>query len=154
MASGTILSTQFTKHLVDRYGIDEVAQWYFEVWNEPNLDFWAGDPKQETYFELYDHTARAHQAREPASARRRSGNRASGLGRTIIKHARQPRAARLCLHACLRQRQRQDVFGTDETIPRDQMVCRAVNKVHDQIKASPIPEYAADLERVQRQLQE
>ncbi len=19
--------------------------WYFEVWNEPNLDFWAGDPK-------------------------------------------------------------------------------------------------------------
>src|ERR1700730_10298600 len=28
----------FAKHLVDRYGIDEVAQWYFEVWNEPNLD--------------------------------------------------------------------------------------------------------------------
>ena len=48
---------QFSKHLVDRYGIDEVATWYFEVWNEPNLDFWAGDPKQATYFELYDHSA-------------------------------------------------------------------------------------------------
>jgi len=36
------LITAFAKHLVDRYGIDEVAQWYFEVWNEPNLDFWAG----------------------------------------------------------------------------------------------------------------
>ena len=36
----------FTKHLVDRYGIDEVSQWYFEVWNEPNIDFWAGKPKQ------------------------------------------------------------------------------------------------------------
>ena len=40
------LITQFAQHLVDRYGIDEVSQWYFEVWNEPNLDFWAGDPKE------------------------------------------------------------------------------------------------------------
>jgi xylan 1,4-beta-xylosidase len=48
----------FAQHLVDRYGIDEVSQWYFEVWNEPNIDFWAGEPKQATYFELYDHTAR------------------------------------------------------------------------------------------------
>ena len=31
-------------HLVERYGIAEVSQWYFEVWNEPNLDFWAGCP--------------------------------------------------------------------------------------------------------------
>src|ERR1700733_9591059 len=53
------LIAQFTKHLVDRYGIDEVSQWYFEVWNEPNLDFWAGDPRQATYWDLYDHTARA-----------------------------------------------------------------------------------------------
>src|SRR5271155_394002 len=43
------LNTAFAKHLVDRYGVNEVAQWYFEVWNEPNLDFWAGDPKQATY---------------------------------------------------------------------------------------------------------
>src|ERR1700727_2473628 len=53
------LITAFTTHLVERYGIDEVASWYFEVWNEPNLDFWGGDPKQETYWQLYDHTARA-----------------------------------------------------------------------------------------------
>src|SRR5947208_2750627 len=52
------LITAVTRHLVDRYGIDEVASWYFEVWNEPNLDFWAGDPKQASYWELYDHTAR------------------------------------------------------------------------------------------------
>src|SRR5215469_5475266 len=32
--------TQMVKHLVARYGEDEVASWYFEVWNEPNLDFW------------------------------------------------------------------------------------------------------------------
>ena len=57
MPSGTISSPELTKHLVERYGIDEVATWYFEVWNEPNIDFWAGKPKQETYLELYDHTA-------------------------------------------------------------------------------------------------
>ena len=33
-----------------------------------------------------------------------------------------------------------DVFHTDENIPRDQMVCRAVKKVHDEIKASPQPD--------------
>ena len=54
------LVAAFARHLVERYGIDEVSQWYFEVWNEPNLDFWAGQPRQETYWELYDHTALDH----------------------------------------------------------------------------------------------
>jgi xylan 1,4-beta-xylosidase len=31
----------------------------------------------------------------------------------------------------------EDVFGTQETIPRTEMVCRAVRKVHDQVQASP-----------------
>ena len=59
------LMTAFAQHLVDRYGIDEVASWYFEVWNEPNIDFWTGRPAQQTYFELYDHTARALKAVNP-----------------------------------------------------------------------------------------
>ena len=48
------LITHFAQHLVDRYGIDEVATRYFEVWNEPNIDFWGGVPRQRSYFELYD----------------------------------------------------------------------------------------------------
>src|SRR5271156_6691271 len=44
------LMRAFAQHLVDRYGLDEGAQRYFEVWNEPNIDFWSGDPKQATYF--------------------------------------------------------------------------------------------------------
>lgn len=55
----------FASHLIDRYGEDEVAKWYFEVWNEPNIDFWAGVPKQQTYFILYGHTARALKAVTP-----------------------------------------------------------------------------------------
>jgi xylan 1,4-beta-xylosidase len=48
----------FLAHSIERYGREEVARWYFEVWNEPNLDgFFAGS--QEDYFQLYDTTARA-----------------------------------------------------------------------------------------------
>ena len=47
----------FTRHVVDRYGIDEVLTWYFEVWNEPNLNLSpkAGffDGTKSDYFQLY-----------------------------------------------------------------------------------------------------
>jgi len=47
------------KHWIDRYGIDEVASWPFEVWNEPNLrSFWKDADMQE-YFKLYDVTSKA-----------------------------------------------------------------------------------------------
>ncbi len=42
-----------------------MASWYFEVWNEPNIDFWAGVPRLESYEELYDHTARALKRASP-----------------------------------------------------------------------------------------
>ncbi|WP_434035602.1 GH39 family glycosyl hydrolase [Formosa sp. 4Alg 33] len=47
----------FTQHCVDRYGIEEVLTWYFEVWNEPNLYplFWDGTKSQ--YFEMYKQSA-------------------------------------------------------------------------------------------------
>jgi len=52
------LITRLVKHWVDRYGVEEVRSWYFEVWNEPNLDaFWKG--KQADYFKLYQYTANA-----------------------------------------------------------------------------------------------
>lgn len=53
-----------TAHWTERYGADEVASWYFEVWNEPNLDgFWAGT--QDEYFKLYAHAARAIKSVNP-----------------------------------------------------------------------------------------
>jgi xylan 1,4-beta-xylosidase len=47
----------FVQHEVDRYGLDEVRSWYFEVWNEPNLNLSpkAGffDGTKSDYFKLY-----------------------------------------------------------------------------------------------------
>ena len=55
----------FIRHLIDRYGVKEVRQWYFEVWNEPNLRwFWAGTQAQ--YFEMYKATAAAVKAVDPS----------------------------------------------------------------------------------------
>ena len=47
---GKLVQT-FAQHLIERYGMDEVRQWKFEVWNEPNIIFWSGTKEQ--YFELY-----------------------------------------------------------------------------------------------------
>lgn len=55
----------FCQHLVDRYGLEEVSQWYFEVWNEPNLDQGFFDGTKSDYFELYKTTAAAVKSVNP-----------------------------------------------------------------------------------------
>lgn len=48
-------------HWKERYGLEEIRTWYFEVWNEPNLHaFWDGARSQ--YFALYHHTVQAVKA--------------------------------------------------------------------------------------------
>ena len=134
------LITQFTKHLVDRYGIDEVSQWYFEVWNEPNIDFWVGDPKQATYFELYDHTARAIKS---VSTRLRVGGPATAQAAwadAFIRHCADNKVPVDFVSSHVYGNDKaEDVFGTHEQIPRTRMVCRAVAKVHGQIRTSAMP---------------
>lgn len=45
------------EHFTQRYGLEEVRQWLFEVWNEPDGYFFTGDLNE--YLKLYDYTARA-----------------------------------------------------------------------------------------------
>ena len=44
MEKWTDMVENFIKHIINRYGIDKVREWYFEFWNEPNLEkvFWDG----------------------------------------------------------------------------------------------------------------
>lgn len=52
------------KHWTERYGEEEVKQWYFEVWNEPNLDFFfSGTPAE--YFKMYEYSAKAVKSVSP-----------------------------------------------------------------------------------------
>ena len=128
------------RHLVERYGIDEVASWYFEVWNEPNIGFWTGTPAQSTYFTLYDHTVRALKAVNP---RLRVGGPSTAQAAWIpafLKHAKDDNVPVDFVSTHVYGDDTADnVFHTSENIPRADMVCRAVDKVHKEIAASPYP---------------
>lgn len=132
--------TAFLQHLITRYGIEEVSQWYFEVWNEPNIDFWTGKPAQSTYFELYDHTALAI---KKVNNRLRVGGPATAQAAWIedfLKHCSQMHITVdfVTTHVYGNDTAK-DVFHTDEQIPRNHMVCDAVRKVHSEIAGSPFP---------------
>lgn len=132
--------TAFAQHLIDRYGIDEVSKWNFEVWNEPNIDFWVGKPAQESYFELYDHTALAL---KKASSRLRVGGPATAQAAwtgDFLRHCKEKNIpVDFASSHVYANDTAKDVLHTDENIPRDRMVCRSVRKVHDEIVASPLP---------------
>jgi xylan 1,4-beta-xylosidase len=54
-----------TAHLVERYGRETVLQWYFEVWNEPNIDYWHATPQE--YWKLYDYSVAGVRAALPGA---------------------------------------------------------------------------------------
>src|SRR5581483_4546123 len=134
------LITQFGRHLVELYGIDEVAKWYFEVWNEPNIDFWGGIPRKKSYFELYDHTARSLKS---VSARLRVGGPATAAAAWVgdfLKYAAESNAPVdfISTHGYADDTV-ENLFGTREQISTDERVCRAVAKVRKEIQSSGMP---------------
>jgi len=134
------LMTHFAQHLVDRYGIDEVSKWYFEVWNEPNIDFWNGIPRKQSYFELYAHTA--HDLKK-VNPRLRVGGPATAAAAWVPDFLKFTAENQVPVDFVSTHGYADDtvenLFGTNEDIPMDDRVCRAVAKVHGEIKASPMP---------------
>lgn len=51
------------KHSLERYGADEIKTWYWELWNEPDIRYWAGTVEE--FNKLYDYTAAAVKAAYP-----------------------------------------------------------------------------------------
>ncbi|MBV8811329.1 MAG: glycosyl hydrolase family 39 [Acidobacteriaceae bacterium] len=134
------LMMAFAAHLIERYGKDEVESWYFEVWNEPNIDFWDGEPKQSTYFALYDETARALKSVDsnlrvggPATAQ------AAWVADFIAHCTREHVPFDFVSTHVYGNDTSQDVFGRKLDIPRKDMVARAAKKVYDEVKASAAP---------------
>lgn len=131
----------FAQNLIDRYGIDEVSQWYFEVWNEPNIDFWVGDPKQSTYFELYSHTARALKSLSP---RLRVGGPAAAAEEWVPEflkymHDNNVPVDFLSTHGYADE-DYEHTFTPATLPPMDDRLCAAMAHVKKQIAASPMPD--------------
>ena len=134
------LMRAFARHLIDRYGIDEVSQWYFEVWNEPNLDFFISVPQQESYFVLYDNTARALKSVSP---RLQVGGPATSAAHWIPAFlawtSQHGSPVDFVSSHGYADDSVEEMLETTGDVPRDQRVCRAIEKVDAQIAASPHP---------------
>jgi xylan 1,4-beta-xylosidase len=49
------LIARWVEHSVQKYGRREVESWFWEVWNEPDINYWHGTPEE--YQKLYDYAA-------------------------------------------------------------------------------------------------
>ena len=51
-----LLVEKFIRHCANRYGLEEVSSWHFEVWNEPEIDLIFGFDKEGYYNEFFKET--------------------------------------------------------------------------------------------------
>ena len=128
------------QHLISRYGIDEVSKWYFEVWNEPNGDFWGGVPQQQTYFDFYAQTARALKAVSP---RLRVGGPATAHAAWISAFLHYVASENVPIDFVSTHGYADDtaenLLGTKRKVPYDARVCLAVDRVRREIQHSALP---------------
>ncbi len=131
----------FARHLIARYGINEVASWYFEVWNEPNETFRGGTwQQQHTYFGLYDATARALKAVSP---RLRVGGPATAHAawiRAFLHHVATHHVPIdfVTTHAYADDSTRA-LLGSTRPVPYNDRLCLAVRRVRREIDQSALP---------------
>jgi xylan 1,4-beta-xylosidase len=131
------------QHWTKRYGHQEVRQWYFEVWNEPNLKdlFWSGD--QDEYFKLYDATVRAIKSVSPEY--RVGGPATAGRGwiREMIDHAAKSNVPLdfITTHDYGVTSGALDAEGTQQLFldPSPDAIVAGVREVRAQIKTSAMP---------------
>lgn len=137
------LVTALVRHFTERYGEAEVASWYFEIWNEPNLaDFFAGTQAQ--YFELYARSAQA--IKSVSRAYRVGGPATAGVAWVpeFIDYCARERAPLdfISTHDYAVDAGHLDETGTAGTVlshnPRS--IWGNVHAVRRQIASSPMPE--------------
>jgi xylan 1,4-beta-xylosidase len=125
----------FARHLIRRYGIEEVSQWRFECWNEPNLGFWAGT--QAEYFELYRRTAMALKRTDP---RLQVGGPATAQMMWIAEFLAYCRSQNVPVdfvssHVYADDPQ-ENLFGQADRYPFEEVMPRALAQANEQIRAA------------------
>lgn len=127
------------EHCVRRYGINEVENWNFEVWNEPNLKFfWTGT--QNDYFELYRHAVTALKG---VDNRLRVGGpstaQAAWVGDLLNFCGRENLPIDFASTHIYPDDPQTSVFGEGANYPFEEVIPRALEKVKREIKASRYP---------------
>ncbi|HEX4284241.1 MAG TPA: hypothetical protein VHZ28_04060 [Terracidiphilus sp.] len=128
----------FTDHCVKRYGLAEVRGWKFEVWNEPNISFWAGS--QQEYFELYRQSALA--VKKVDGQLQVGGPSTAQLGwiPELIQYCTDKRVPLdfVSTHVYPNDPQKY-IFGKDNLYPFEQVIPRGVEHVKRQVESSTMP---------------
>jgi len=132
----------FVQHVTERYGLAEVSQWYFECWNEPDLDgFFTGT--QEDYFHLYTATTEAVKSVSPAY--RCGGPATSGCMwiKDFLDYCDQSKTALdfIATHTYGVTQGALDEFGNSGTVlaPERDSIARDAIRVRKIIEASAFP---------------
>jgi len=142
-AAWQALVEAFARHIVQRYGIKEVQDWPFEVWNEPNLaGFWEG-ADQKAYFELYASTARTL---KNVDARLRVGGPSTAGADWVVPFLAYAREHAVPVDFVTTHTYGVDGGFLDENGVDDRKLSASpdaivgdVRRVHEQIKASHLP---------------
>lgn len=135
------LISAFIRRCIERYGSREVRQWYFEVWNEPNLPgFWSGS--KEEYFKLYDTTVREIKAADSAF---RVGGPATARAEWIeefIDHCIRDDVPLDFISTHIYPMDEPLIYGSIEKSPYPPGAFFAANvrKVYETVQKSPLPE--------------
>ncbi|HEY3627779.1 MAG TPA: glycosyl hydrolase family 39 [Terracidiphilus sp.] len=128
----------FTEHCVKRYGLAEVRGWKFEVWNEPNISFWAGS--QQEYFELFKQSAAA--IKKVDSQLQVGGPSTAQLGwiPDLIAYCAQQNVSIdfVSTHVYPDDPQKY-IFGKDHLYSFEQVIPRGVEHVKRQVESSKMP---------------
>ena len=127
------------RHCIERYGLEEVRGWKFEVWNEPNIMFWAGTKAQ--YFDLYRESALALKAVDkqlkvggPSTAQ------AAWVGDLLEFCAAENVPIDFASSHIYADDQQKAVFGEDRHYPIEEVMPQALKKMKAEIKASKFPD--------------
>lgn len=139
MAQWGELVKALATHCIDRYGIEEVAKWNFEVWNEPNLRFfWSGT--QQDYFELYKCSAKVLKS---INARLRVGGPSTAqtawIGDMIEFCSAQDVPLDFISTHIYPDDIQSKVFGEGFHYPFEEVIPRALEQVDAKIKTSKLP---------------
>jgi xylan 1,4-beta-xylosidase len=130
----------FAAHCVERYGIEEVSTWNFEVWNEPNLTFFWSGTKAE-YFELYRQSATALKS---VDKRLRVGGPATAqagwVGDLLEFCSSQNVPIDFVSSHVYPDDPQKNVFGEDPHYSFEEVIPKALAVLRQQIKSSKFPE--------------
>jgi xylan 1,4-beta-xylosidase len=126
------------KHCVDRYGINEVASWNFEVWNEPNIGFWSGTKPE--YFELFRQSATAlKNVDKQLRVGGPSTAQAAWVGDLLAYCSEQNVPIDFVSSHIYPDDPQKAVFGEGVHVPFEDVIPKALQKMQSEIGASKLP---------------